>query len=186
MNIFVLDENPVTAAQMMADKHIPKMIVESVQMLVQAALNNGAPAEVMPLTKSKQKPHRGGYATHPCTLWATRNLANWIWLFKHAEELCSEYTLRYGKTHYGESQLEHLYSAFVWERYMTPEEPRTPFARALNQSQGRNLDLLGDDMTAVQAYRTFYFRDKARFAKWEKGRATPLWWPITPCEEANE
>ena len=29
MNIFVLHENPVTAAEMLCDKHVPKMIVES-------------------------------------------------------------------------------------------------------------------------------------------------------------
>ena len=33
MNIFVLDRNPVIAAQMQCDKHIVKMIVESGQML---------------------------------------------------------------------------------------------------------------------------------------------------------
>ena len=33
MNIFVLDNDPVVAAQMLCDKHIPKMIVESAQML---------------------------------------------------------------------------------------------------------------------------------------------------------
>ena len=33
MNIFVLDEDPAAAAIMLCDKHIPKMIVESAQML---------------------------------------------------------------------------------------------------------------------------------------------------------
>ena len=33
MNIFILDRNPVKAAQMLCDRHIPKMIVESAQML---------------------------------------------------------------------------------------------------------------------------------------------------------
>ena len=32
MNIFVLDRDPVKAAQMMCDKHIVKMIIESFQM----------------------------------------------------------------------------------------------------------------------------------------------------------
>ena len=185
MNIFALHENPTLAAQMMADKHIPKMIVESVQMLVQGALSNGAPANEMPLTKTKQEPHRGGYRAHPCTLWASENMGNWVWLFTHAEALCKEYTLRYGKTHYGESQLNHLWSAFAWADYI-PVGHRTPFARALNQSQGRNLDLLSDKYTGVEAYRIFYLREKARFAKWEKGRAEPSWWPITPCEEVSE
>lgn len=184
MNIFVLHEDPQEAARMMADKHIPKMAVESVQMLVQAMLTNGAPADMMPPTKTTGKPHRGGYAHHPCTLWAGENLANWVWLFTHAETLCEEYTKRYGKTHYAESQLKHMCSGFVWTDYI-PSGLRTPFARALNQSQGRNLDLLSDKYTAVQAYRTFYLREKADFAKWEKGTPAPDWWPIKPCEEVT-
>jgi len=33
MNIFILDKDPVVAAQMLCDKHVPKMLVESGQML---------------------------------------------------------------------------------------------------------------------------------------------------------
>ena len=33
MNIFYLDKDPVVAAQMMCDKHVVKMILESAQML---------------------------------------------------------------------------------------------------------------------------------------------------------
>ena len=33
MNIFILHEDPVVAAQMLCDRHVPKMIVESAQML---------------------------------------------------------------------------------------------------------------------------------------------------------
>ena len=33
MNIFVLDKDPREAARMLCDKHVPKMIVESGQML---------------------------------------------------------------------------------------------------------------------------------------------------------
>ena len=33
MNIFILNDDPVIAAQEQCDKHIPKMVVESAQML---------------------------------------------------------------------------------------------------------------------------------------------------------
>ena len=36
MNIFYVDKNPETAAKMMCDKHIIKMILESAQMLCTA------------------------------------------------------------------------------------------------------------------------------------------------------
>ena len=68
MNIFALME-PDKAARMMADKHIPKMIVESVQMLVQTTPGNGAPAE-----RTAHQDQAGaapwGYRAHP---------ARWGW-----------------------------------------------------------------------------------------------------------
>ena len=36
MNIFVLDTDPVLAAQMHCDKHVPKMVVEAAQMMASA------------------------------------------------------------------------------------------------------------------------------------------------------
>ena len=33
MNVFYVDKNPVTAAEMMIDKHVVKMILESAQLL---------------------------------------------------------------------------------------------------------------------------------------------------------
>ena len=42
MNIFVLDQDPHVSAEMMCDKHIPKMIVESFQMMGSAVRRHGA------------------------------------------------------------------------------------------------------------------------------------------------
>ena len=36
MNIFILSNNPVRAAQYQCDKHVPKMCVESAQMMASA------------------------------------------------------------------------------------------------------------------------------------------------------
>ena len=43
----------------------------------------------------------------------------------------------------------------------------TEFTRALNQSQGRNLDLLDEDMDPWMRTAR-YLREKARFAKWDR------------------
>ena len=64
MNIFVLDLNPVTAARMHCDKHIPKMCVEAAQMMASALRRHGATDKQMPLTKSGT-PYKGGYKHHP-------------------------------------------------------------------------------------------------------------------------
>ena len=79
MNIFVLDENPVTAAKYMDDVRLPKMCVESAQMMASALRRHGATDEQMPLTKAG-KPYKGGYKHHPCTVWAGDNRANFQWL----------------------------------------------------------------------------------------------------------
>ena len=48
MNIFILDEHPVKAAQYYCDKHVPKMCVELFQQLGSAVIRHGAKPEQMP------------------------------------------------------------------------------------------------------------------------------------------
>tara|TARA_R110000824_G_scaffold101190_1_gene240333 strand:- start:37023 stop:37574 length:552 start_codon:yes stop_codon:yes gene_type:complete len=171
-----LDDCPDTAAQMVCDTHASKMCVEGVQMLVSGLLNNDAPAHKMPLTKTTGQPHKGGYKNHPATQWASENLSNWIWLYQHTQELCEQFKIRFDKEHFAQQQLRHLAGAVLWIDYI-PEGERTPFARCLNQSEGRNLDLLdATKHTAVEAYRIFYMREKAGFACWDKGVPAPHWW----------
>jgi len=172
MNIFVLDENPRKAARMMCDKHIPKMIVESYQMLGSALLRHGADPESMPLTK-KGTPLKGGYPNHPCTIWSGDSSSNWWWLHKHAEALCCEYTLRFGKTHFCEQGIYDLAQLLIDDGdtsdYAWAEIPNigfTPYAQAMP-------DEYRDD-DAVTAYRRYYHSKS--FAKWERGRPEPRWW----------
>ena len=53
MNIFYLDKNPKVAAQMMCDKHVVKMILESAQMLSTAhrVLDGDAYADLIGMYK---------------------------------------------------------------------------------------------------------------------------------------
>ena len=98
MNIFVLDEDPITAARMHCDKHVPKMCVEAAQMMASALRRHGATDEMMPLTKAG-KPYKGGYKHHPCTVWAGDSRDNFIWLARHAQALLTEYSNRFDKVH---------------------------------------------------------------------------------------
>ncbi len=189
MNLFVLDEDPRRAAHMVCDKHAGKMAVEGMQCLVSALLISDAPPKRMPLT-SKGEPHKGGYRNHPVVRWAAEAWGNFRWLYDHTEALCQTYRLRYGKKHAVEKQLEHLIEAFSWSDYIPfiyckhGHSIRTPFVRCLNQSQGRNLDLLDEEnYSAVEAYREFYYREKRHFAKWNKGVASPDWWDLKEREE---
>ena len=171
MNIFVLDENPIRAAEMMCDKHIPKMVVESAQMMASAVRRWGATDEHMPLTKAG-KPYKGGYANHPCTVWAGDTFGNFSWLTDHAMALCVEYTSRFGKEHTCADPISQLWNVGIeyrgevlWEDD-DDDYKRTPFAQAMP-------DEYRDD-DAVQAYRAYYH--SKTFAKWEKGTDAPYWW----------
>tara|TARA_R100001224_G_scaffold100621_1_gene71878 strand:+ start:507 stop:1013 length:507 start_codon:yes stop_codon:yes gene_type:complete len=161
MNIFVLDLDPAVAARMHCDKHIPKMCVEAAQMMASALRRHGATDEQMPLTKSGT-PYKGGYAHHPCTVWAGDVRANFDWLAEHALVLCEEYTSRFGKTHACVQPIERMADMGS----IIPEGDLTPFAQAMP-------DEYRDD-DAVKAYQAYYH--SKQFAKWEKGTPAPDWW----------
>ena len=62
MNIFCLDKDPVKAAQMMCDKHIVKMLLESAQLVCTAHRELDVSCNIMPnidkmLYKSTHKNH---------------------------------------------------------------------------------------------------------------------------------
>ena len=181
MNIFVLDEDPIAAAKMYCDRHIPKMCVELLQQIGSAAIKHGAQPEQLPLAKATQKPIRGGYHNHPCTIWCGMTRDNYLWAAHHGAALCEEYTKRFGKEHYCANGIEILYGL----SYLIPEGDLTPFALAMpdeyrpltwtsKTTQEPLMRSCGD--TAVQAYRAYY-HSKA-FAKWEKGRPMPDWFDV--------
>ena len=80
MNIFVLHQNPITAAKMQHNKHVVKMILESSQMLCSA------------YDPKYKPPYKRAFYNHPCTIWARTSKANYNWLLIHAIALSNEYT----------------------------------------------------------------------------------------------
>lgn len=182
MNIFVLHDNPIRAAEMMCDKHIPKMVVETAQMMASALRRHGVTDERMPLTKSGT-PYKGGYRHHPCTVWAGDSWKNFDWLTSHGIALCTEYTFRFGKKHGCEDAICHMNAMHVDGFSHLNGDSLTPFALAMPEefrpltwtsrtTQRPIIASCGD--TAVQAYRRYYH--SKTFAKWEKGTPAPDWW----------
>lgn len=167
MNIFVLSDDPIEAAQMHCDKHCIKMVVELYQQLGSALIRHGAKDEQMPLTQ-KNKPLRGGYHNHPCTKWCGNSRDNFIWAANHAIALAKEYTFRYQKTHACENGIRKMAEMCQ----LIPANQLTPFAQAMPE-QYRNL-------SAIKAYRDYYWFDKRLNIKcdWNKGRKPPSWWGI--------
>mgnify|MGYP003124453295 FL=1 len=170
MNIFVLDTDPIEAARMYCDKHVPKMVVELLQQLGSAAIRHGATPDMMPLTK-KGTPLKGGYHHHPCTVWCGESNANYAWAFIHAIELCKQYRMRFNKTHFCEAGIRQLFDLMV----LLPIGKLTPFALAMpdeHRPGGTASHAEGED--ATNAYRSYYHTKE--FAKWEKGIPAPDWW----------
>ena len=154
MNIFVLDRNPIHAAQQACDQHVIKMILESAQMLCSAFPKGTAP-------------YKRTHYNHPCSVWARQSLENYQWLLAHAFALAEEYTHRYGKVHASVRVLE-------WCRDNVASLPLLASgATEFPQAMPEPFQVPGD---AVAAYRAFYRGSKSRFAKWTKTRAAPAWW----------
>ena len=106
MNIFVTDPDPVASAQVLPDKHIVKMPLETCQMLsIVASPEWGYNLGTLPkLDGTPYKTAKGAFRNHPCTIWAQQNFT---WLILHGLALCDEYTHRYGKRHSCQSTIEH-------------------------------------------------------------------------------
>jgi len=166
MNIFVLDKNPSIAAQMHCDKHVPKMILETAQMLSTAHHVYDTPQA--PLV------YKQAHLNHPCTIWVRESVDNYAWTYELFRELNNEFVARRGKIHLSWVKLsDHLAH--------TPSLPLcglTPFAQAMPDEYKRE--------DAVEAYRAYYRGDKARFAKWEWPTAqTPDWWDSPKFSQAG-
>lgn len=170
MNIFVVDQDPVVAANSLCDKHVPKMIVETTQMLVSALRRHGASDDDVPLTKSGT-PHKGGYPNHPATRWVGDSRTNAEWLLEHGFGLCSQFEFRFNKEHACFTQLAKVMDTLDF----IPDHGLTDVALCVGEElqNGRTHAPIAD---AVHVYRNFYRIDKAEFAKWDKGVDAPVWW----------
>ena len=173
MNIFILNECPELAARDYCNKHLPKMIVECLQMLGSSVIRHGATPDMMPLTK-KGTPLRGGYHNHPCTLFTSKTKDNYNWVVRHALELCKEYTDKYNKIHFCEAGIRHLSNM----ANLIPEGDLTHFALAM-PDEYRPEPVDGEIVyhtyaaQAVDAYRRYYHSKE--FARWDD-RNVPTWW----------
>jgi hypothetical protein len=168
MNVFVLHDTPETAAQMLCDKHIVKMTLETAQMLSTALHRHG-------VTFAGQ--YRPTHRNHPCTLWAGETRSNFEWLVRHGLALGREYQIRF---HNGALGRHHASRHVIYDAGQhaaaVPAGPRTPFAMAM-PAHLRSAD-------AVLSYRVYYASGKD-FARWEKGRDQPTWWETLRREAAG-
>ena len=157
MNIFYLNRDPKIAAQSHCDKHCVKMILESAQMLSTAHrfLDGDKYANEKGLYKLAHK-------NHPSSIWVRKSHKHYKWLYQLYDNLCMEYTYRYGKHH-------------ASERLLTPllELPKfIPIGDFEDPPMCMPDYCKGDD--TVLSYQTYYILEKSYFATW-KLRQQPRW-----------
>lgn len=153
MNIFVLDTDPIKAAQYHCDRHL-KMILESAQMFSTCIRHLGV---------DDGKLYKKFNPNHPCNLWLRESRENARWLYSMATHLNKENEKRCnGKTHKSFRVIEHCYQYFS----VFPDTPMTKFKLAMFPQ------FMSDD--TVHSYRLFYAGAKFRFATWKTN--IPYWW----------
>ena len=155
MNIFVLDRDPVLAAQMQCDKHVVKMVLETAQLLCSAFPDGAAP-------------YKRTHYNHPCGVWTRASRANFMWLVNHGYGLAVEYCDRYGKEHKSLDVIRWCHANMMLADL--PDVPFQPFALAM-PDQYKCAD-------PVEAYRAYYRGAKAEIATWKPIRGQPAWWSV--------
>ena len=181
MNRFRIEETPRQCAQSHCDKHIVKMPLEEAQMLSTAHRMLDGTLEKRPSKSGKtmvkywKMPderedivYKAVHMGHPCTLWAAESLGNYRWAFALFQELCVEYTYRYGKVH-------KCYEKLADTLKLAPDNINkslevTPMPLAM----GAAPECMDPD-DVIGSYRKFYITKQHRFdMKW-KNRPTPEW-----------
>jgi hypothetical protein len=188
MNIFAVSVNPKTAANNLCDKHIPKMIVETAQMLSTAhRLLDGAEYQGSSATGRAVKRWRldyqrdslvyhAGYVNHPCTTWCRSTLGNYQWLATHGRQLCEEFKYRYMKPHKTESLMDFLLNNPPVK--ITQSTAVEDFTLAMPDTYKFSVGVDGEPLSKVEKYRNFYICEKSRFAYWKNFNNVPMWYVV--------
>lgn len=180
MNIFILSYKQDWLKHMQeqrhshADKHVIKMITESVQMLSTALASqtfrdNHPNITQLPATAIS-------YEKHPCTLWAKDNLHNFTYLAHLALNLCYEKQYRW--------PLNHAHAYQPWLETLCEQLPTYamvpdlfPVAIPDSEHATKLTGIPANLDTAADLYQRYYATHKADIVGWKR-RVVPVWYLI--------
>jgi hypothetical protein len=182
MNIFVLHEDPIVAAEMHCDKHCNKMIVEHAQMLTAAyysTLGISRKKEIPDNQEAVNKMFLGWprknadgsewhyaitHVNHPCTVWTRTSIQNFNWLLDCTDSLCEQFRLRW-------KHQPSIKKIVDWMRQNPPNLSSfelTPFAMAYPDCY--------KEFGPIEGYRKYYAM-KTSYMKVEwRYTDAPHWW----------
>ena len=185
MNIFILDEDPRIAASMHCDKHVPKMVLESAQMLSTAhrmldgvetkrRSRSGKTMSKYFMLSDVREHHlyNAVHFNHPCSVWTRESTQNYLWHYELFIALCDEYTKRYGKLHLTDRSLREYLKPTPNN---IPDIDMTPFRLAMKS----NPECMNES-APVESYRKFYMTKQERFKMEWKNAQTPYWFQTCP------
>jgi hypothetical protein len=174
MNIFYLSNNVEECAQMHVDKHVVKMITEQCQLLSTAhrVIDGVEYIDDSSGRKIKRWKLGGSYEyllykathiNHPSAIWARKSFDNYMWLHSLTEELCKEYTHRYGKIH--KCEYSGLLDTLSYAPFNIPVGIFTEPTCAMPDKY----IVKGD---SIQSYKNYYTDGKQHLFSW-KNRPIP-------------
>lgn len=176
MNVFVLDEDPVVAAQSQCDKHVVKMVTETAQLLSTAHHTRKTD-----LSRSG-KLYKACYVNHPWSKWLLKGQIGYNWLIHHGLALGDEYTHRYGRLHKSHEVICRMMDWSVAKGYT----PKTYGAATFCGMTARPYCVRTEDQfydhnglryqrSIVEAYRSYYkYKNTVITMRWTN-REVPSW-----------
>ena len=182
MNIFYLDYDTKTCAMYHNDKHCIKMILEYAQLLSTAhrVLDGDNRVTLSASNRKKQiwvlPDNRDGilysatHINHPSAIWCRKTDSNYMWLAELLEELCGEYTYRYGKTH----KVEATGLMQTLKNNFPKNIPKGPFTGP-TPAMPDDVKVAGD---SLKSYHNYYINNKTHLASWRgkiNSRNVPEW-----------
>lgn len=149
MNIFLLDNDLHKNAEYYCDKHLVKMILESVQILCSVSHLKGVDA-----------PYKLTHQNHPCVQWVLKSGGHWDILVDLVEELNREYKFRYNKI---ENHKSYDVMKKLTKPYFDNNIPTGTFVAVVNIVKNCNA------FEVINEYREYYkSKDKEIKMTWTK------------------
>lgn len=152
MNIFMLDDDMQICAEYHCDKHVGKMLLESVQIL----------CTVLHQQSYENLPYKPTHANHPCTKWAGYSTGNFKQLTLLATKLANEFEYRFGKRHKSAEALKQVL-------IMTNMNSDLPMDDHIASRPMMAMPDKYKGMDHVAAYREYY---RSKLAQWGEMRYT--------------
>lgn len=181
MNIFFLDNDPKTCAQMHCDKHVVKMVIEYAQLLSTAHrildgtlyYDTGKRGQKIkrwrhPDAQWDATLYKASHIGHPSQKWAMENEANYNWLAELWTHLCAEYTHRYGRVHLTQEKLDGILQHTPMnlspaDRWHQPPPAMSHYPECIVEGN------------SLKSYHNYYIAAKRSFAIWT-ARDIPHWY----------